>query len=52
MLLDTEGLATARYGAGMVYLVRPDQHIAACFRDATLAKIAAALARAKGRAVA
>jgi 3-(3-hydroxy-phenyl)propionate hydroxylase len=50
MLLDTEGLATARYGAGMVYLVRPDQHIAARFRDATPAKIAAALARATGGA--
>jgi 3-(3-hydroxy-phenyl)propionate hydroxylase len=50
ILLDTEGLATARYGAGMVYLVRPDQHIAARFRDATPAKIAAALARATGGA--
>ncbi|MDN5928224.1 MAG: FAD-dependent oxidoreductase [Hyphomicrobiales bacterium] len=50
ILLDTEGLATARYGAGMVYLVRPDQHIAARFRDATPAKIATALARAKGGA--
>jgi 3-(3-hydroxy-phenyl)propionate hydroxylase len=44
-------LAAARYGTGMVYLVRPDQHIAARFRDATPAKIAAALARATGRAV-
>jgi 3-(3-hydroxy-phenyl)propionate hydroxylase len=51
ILLDTEGLATARYGAGMVYLVRPDQHIAARFRDATPAKIAAALARATRRVV-
>jgi 3-(3-hydroxy-phenyl)propionate hydroxylase len=51
ILLDIEGLATARYGAGMVYLVRPDQHIAARFRDATPAKIAAALARATGGAV-
>jgi 3-(3-hydroxy-phenyl)propionate hydroxylase len=51
ILLDREGLATARYGAGMVYLVRPDQHIAARFRDATPAKIAAALARATGGAV-
>jgi 3-(3-hydroxy-phenyl)propionate hydroxylase len=51
ILLDTEGLAAARYGTGMVYLVRPDQHIAARFRDATPAKIAAALARATGRAV-
>ena len=51
ILLDTEGLATARYGAGVVYLVRPDQHIAARFRDAVPAKIAAALARATGRAL-
>jgi 3-(3-hydroxy-phenyl)propionate hydroxylase len=50
ILLDTEGLATARYGAGAVYLVRPDQHIAARFRDGTPAKVAAALARATGRA--
>jgi 3-(3-hydroxy-phenyl)propionate hydroxylase len=33
----------------MVYLVRPDQHIAARFRDAGPAKIVAALARATGR---
>lgn len=49
ILLDAEGLATARYGEGMVYLVRPDQHIAARFRDAGPAKIVAALARATGR---
>jgi 3-(3-hydroxy-phenyl)propionate hydroxylase len=46
-----EGLATARYGAGMVYLVRPDQHIAARFRNVTPTKIAAALAQATGRAL-
>jgi 3-(3-hydroxy-phenyl)propionate hydroxylase len=49
ILLDTEGLVAARYGVGMSYLIRPDQHIAARFRDATPAKIAAALARATGR---
>jgi 3-(3-hydroxy-phenyl)propionate hydroxylase len=49
ILLDTEGLVAARYGVGMSYLIRPDQHIAARFRDATPAKIAAALARAMGR---
>jgi 3-(3-hydroxy-phenyl)propionate hydroxylase len=52
ILMDTEGLATLRYGAGMVYVVRPDQHIAARFRNAAPAKIAAALARATGRAIA
>jgi 3-(3-hydroxy-phenyl)propionate hydroxylase len=51
ILLDAEGLATARYGAGMIYLVRPDQHIAARFSDAAPEKIAAALARATGRAL-
>jgi 3-(3-hydroxy-phenyl)propionate hydroxylase len=52
ILMDTEGLATLRYGAGMVYVVRPDQHIAARLRHATRAKIAAALARATGRSIA
>jgi 3-(3-hydroxy-phenyl)propionate hydroxylase len=45
-------MATARYGAGMVYLVRPDQHIAARFREVSPGGITAALARAKGRALA
>jgi 3-(3-hydroxy-phenyl)propionate hydroxylase len=49
VLLDTEGLVTARYGAGMVYLIRPDQHIAARFGDATPAKIGTAMARATGK---
>jgi 3-(3-hydroxy-phenyl)propionate hydroxylase len=49
ILLDTEGLVTARYGAGMVYLIRPDQHIAARFGDATPAKIGTAMARATGK---
>jgi 3-(3-hydroxy-phenyl)propionate hydroxylase len=49
ILLDTEGLVTARYGAGMVYLIRPDQHIAARFCDATPVKIGTAMARATGK---
>jgi 3-(3-hydroxy-phenyl)propionate hydroxylase len=51
ILPDSKGLAVARYGTSMVYLVRPDQHIAARFRDATPARIATALARATGRRV-
>jgi 3-(3-hydroxy-phenyl)propionate hydroxylase len=48
VLFDTDRMATARYGAGMVYLVRPDQHIAARFREVPPGGITAALARAKG----
>lgn len=45
---DDEGLASARYdGAeGAVYLIRPDQHIAARWRSFDPAKIRAAIARA------
>lgn len=50
MLLDREGLASARYGIGNVYLVRPDQHIAARFSSPSSSDIAAALARATGSA--
>jgi 3-(3-hydroxy-phenyl)propionate hydroxylase len=50
VLLDANGLVAGRYGAGVVYLLRPDQHIAARFQDAAPEKIANALARATGRA--
>ncbi len=52
MIVDTEGLATARYGAqgGAVYLVRPDQHIAARWKNPTPGTITDALARASGGA--
>jgi 3-(3-hydroxy-phenyl)propionate hydroxylase len=50
-LVDAHGLLAARYGGapGVVYLIRPDQHVAARFRDPTAADLASALARAKGR---
>lgn len=51
-LIDDSGLAAERYGAsaGAVYLVRPDQHIAAKWRNPSLEEIVAALARAGGGA--
>ncbi len=49
MLADTEGLVAQRYGEGMVYLIRPDQHVAARFWRPTTADVERALARARGR---
>ena len=49
-LVDSEGTVAQRYGAGITYLIRPDQHIAARFRDATADMVAAAHARACRRA--
>jgi 3-(3-hydroxy-phenyl)propionate hydroxylase len=48
VLTDREGLASARYRAesGGVYLIRPDQHVAARFRQPDQAAIATALMRA------
>jgi 3-(3-hydroxy-phenyl)propionate hydroxylase len=45
---DTEGLAFARYDAqpGTLYLVRPDQHVAARWREAEISRVVAAVARA------
>jgi len=51
MLSDPEGLVRARYGGpGAVYLVRPDQHVAARFRGFDAAAIQRALLRASGNA--
>lgn len=53
MIIDEEGIAAARYGAqeGAVYLVRPDQHIAARWKDPAPEAVARALARAGGGAI-
>jgi 3-(3-hydroxy-phenyl)propionate hydroxylase len=50
-LVDVEGLAAARYDArpGTVYLLRPDQHVAARWRAFDAQAIEAAIARACGR---
>jgi len=49
-LLDAQGLVAERYGTGLAYLVRPDQHIAARFAEPGAGAVAAAHARASGRA--
>ena len=50
-LADREGLGFARYDArpGTTYLIRPDQHVAARWRQPDGNALAAALARAEGR---
>jgi 3-(3-hydroxy-phenyl)propionate hydroxylase len=45
-LEDCEGLVAARLGQDVVYLVRPDQHIAARFTSPRPDEVAGALARA------
>lgn len=52
-LLDQGGHFAARYDAtpGALYLVRPDQHLAARWRGATADEVIAALERARGRDV-
>ncbi|WP_072390522.1 FAD-dependent oxidoreductase [Hyphomicrobium sp. CS1BSMeth3] len=49
-LQDPQGLLAARYDGApsVVYLIRPDQHVAARFREPTVAEISRALARAQG----
>jgi 3-(3-hydroxy-phenyl)propionate hydroxylase len=51
VLEDADGRAWARYDAkpGTLYLVRPDQHVAARWRHVDPAAVGAALARAAGR---
>ncbi|MEJ7929660.1 FAD-dependent oxidoreductase [Ramlibacter sp. AN1015] len=48
VLQDTQGLAAQRYdaAAGAVYLIRPDQHVAARWREFDAGRVRAALARA------
>ena len=50
-MIDTIGVLAERYEAadGAVYLIRPDQHVAARWRDFDKAKIQQALARATGQ---
>lgn len=47
-VIDAEGLAFARYDArpGTLYLVRPDQHVAARWREPVVSRVVAAVARA------
>lgn len=45
--LPSEGLARERYGQA-IYLVRPDQHVAAAWQDPTTDDISSALKRATG----
>ncbi len=48
-LVDAKGYATERYGDGMAYLIRPDQHVAAGFSGTVTAEaLVAALERAGG----
>lgn len=48
---DIDGIAARRYDAqqGSVYLLRPDQHVAARWRAPSVSDVRAALARAQGR---
>ena len=50
-LQDVIGHAFRRYGEDLTYLIRPDQHVAACFRMPDAAAIRAAHQRALGREV-
>jgi len=49
-IVDTQGLVAKRYDAkpGTTYLLRPDQHVAARWRQMDSAKLQAALFRALG----
>jgi len=48
-LIDSGGHVITRYGAGNIYLVRPDQHVAARFSSSDPGDIARAYDRARGR---
>jgi 3-(3-hydroxy-phenyl)propionate hydroxylase len=45
---DSSGLISARYGEGWTYLIRPDQHVAAAWKNPSRDEVLKALARAKG----
>ena len=49
-VVDKEGLAFNRYDAtpGTLYLARPDQHVAARWRETEVSRIVAAVTRATG----
>jgi 3-(3-hydroxy-phenyl)propionate hydroxylase len=49
-LRDIEGFVALRYGSGMTYLIRPDQHVAAQFSHYDEEAINKALQRALGKA--
>jgi 3-(3-hydroxy-phenyl)propionate hydroxylase len=49
-LQDVAGHAFRRYGDGFIYLIRPDQHVAAAFSSPDAVAIRAARERALGRA--
>lgn len=46
---DVRGLVQSRYGKGLAYLIRPDQHVAAVFDRPDEAGLSTALARATGQ---
>jgi 3-(3-hydroxy-phenyl)propionate hydroxylase len=50
-LHDVKGYALRRYGAGLSYLIRPDQHIAARFVRPSANDVRAAWRRATGRSL-
>jgi 3-(3-hydroxy-phenyl)propionate hydroxylase len=45
---DPSGFVKARYGEGWTYLIRPDQHVAAAWKNPSLEDITNALSRAMG----
>jgi 3-(3-hydroxy-phenyl)propionate hydroxylase len=51
VVVDTQGLVAKRYNAtpGTTYLLRPDQHVLARWRNLNSAQLQAAMARALGQ---
>ncbi len=48
-LQDASGLACARYGSGWTYLIRPDQHVAAAWRNPLAQDVRKAVSRAMSK---